>query len=141
MTCTLYEVLYSNPFHLSVWSRFAAKGDLLAAKSIIFIFTVHFKLPILKQREKRKRRLTLTIHSTNVSQCRCRVKEQGSIIGNSLIRVSPWYEFAKILCISEPMWNHSIGMFSCSAVLFMWLVGSWITQKTLPAREQLIYVK
>ena len=28
----------------------------------------------------------------------------------------------------------SIGIFSCFAVLFMRLVGSWITQETLPAR-------
>ena len=30
-------------------------------------------------------------------------------------------------------WRHSIDIFSCLPVLFIWLIGSWITQKTLPA--------
>ena len=30
--------------------------------------------------------------------------------------------------------SHSIGIFSCFAVMFIWLVGAWIAQKTLPAR-------
>ena len=28
-----------------------------------------------------------------------------------------------------------MGLYSCFAVLFIWLVGFWITQKTLTARE------
>ena len=29
---------------------------------------------------------------------------------------------------------YNLGIFSCFAVLFIWLVGSWITQKTPTAR-------
>ena len=32
------------------------------------------------------------------------------------------------------LWSHSLGIFVCFVFLFIWLVGAWITQKTLPAR-------